>query len=56
VLTLELLKACVTSVRRSVFRLATAFVDVPEVVFDDAEVDDVLFCCVVPLCCVGLLC
>src|SRR3712207_3479479 len=52
VLTLVLLKACVTSVRCSVPRLATAFVEVPEVVFDDAEVDDVLFCCEAPLCCV----
>jgi hypothetical protein len=47
---LVLLKACVTSVRCSVFRFATEFVDVLEVVFDDAEVDDVLFCWVVPLC------
>src|SRR5690349_4318111 len=40
VLVLVLLNACVTSVRCSVFRLATAFVEV----FDEVEVDDVLVC------------
>jgi len=54
VFTLVLLKAWVTSERCSVFRFAVA----PAVVFEDAELEDVLddapavllFCCAVPLC------